>query len=428
MKKKNGDRIKLSSKSKKVLLIVLAIIVLAFAARILINTLGKDKEVEEKALPVQVEKVENNSFEKYIEVFATAKAEKESQIIPKNAAVVESISVIPGQSVKKGDILFTMNSEDLDSQIKQAEATYDMAKSNSANTVGALNEQRVQELKSLLNSAKISYEDAKVNYERGKLLFESGGISKKDFEQMTDSLDLAKSQYETAKKNHDLYINEIQASNADVAQSQVKQAEATYDSVKKQYDDMTVRSEIDGEVGIIKVEVGRNAGNGQTPVMTVSDYRKIILDIPITEENLKRINTDSKCEVKFDTFEDRLFSGNILGISSSPDPQTGLYQARVEIDNTSKLIKPGMHASVKIYDKMQNNVISIAIDTAIKENETYYAFVLKSDNTVEKRKITIADDNGERLIVSSGLSVGETIVVKGQDYLDDKELVRVVTE
>lgn len=428
MKKKSGDRIKLSSKSKKVLLIVLAVIVLAFAARILINTLGKDKEVEEKALPVQVEKVENNSFEKYIEVFATAKAEKESQIIPKNAAVVESISVIPGQSVKKGDVLFTMNSEDLDSQIKQAEATYDMAKSNSANTVGALNEQRVQELKSLLNSAKISYEDAKVNYERGKLLFESGGISKKDFEQMTDSLALAKSQYETAKKNHDLYINEIQASNADVAQSQVKQAEATYDSVKKQYDDMTVRSEIDGEVGIVKVEVGRNAGNGQTPVMTVSDYRKIILDIPITEENLNRINKDSKCEVKFDTLEDRLFSGKILGTSSSPDPQTGLYQVRVEIENSSKLIKPGMHASVKIYDKVQNNVISIAIDTAIKENENYYAFVLKSDNTVEKRKITIADDNGERLIVSSGLSVGETIVVKGQDYLDDKELVRVVTE
>lgn len=428
MKKKSGDRIKLSSKSKKVLLIVLAVIVLAFAARILINTLGKDKEVEEKALPVQVEKVENNSFEKYIEVFATAKAEKESQIIPKNAAVVENISVIPGQSVKKGDVLFTMNSEDLDSQIKQAEATYDMAKSNSANTVGALNEQRVQELKSLLNSAKISYEDAKVNYERGKLLFESGGISKKDFEQMTDSLALAKSQYETAKKNHDLYINEIQASNADVAQSQVKQAEATYDSVKKQYDDMTVRSEIDGEVGIVKVEVGRNAGNGQTPVMTVSDYRKIILDIPITEENLNRINKDSKCEVKFDTLEDRLFSGKILGTSSSPDPQTGLYQVRVEIENSSKLIKPGMHASVKIYDKVQNNVISIAIDTAIKENENYYAFVLKSDNTVEKRKITIADDNGERLIVSSGLSVGETIVVKGQDYLDDKELVRVVTE
>ena len=285
----------------------------------------EDKEIEEKALPVQVEKVENNSFEKYIEVFATAKAEKESQIIPKNAAVVESINVIPGQSVKKGDILFTMDKKDLDSQLKQAEATYDMAKSNSNNTVGALNEQRIQELKSLLNTSQINYEDAKVNYERGKILFESGGISKKDFEQMTDSLDLAKNQYETAKKNHELYINEIQASNSAVAESQVKQAEATYDSVKKQYNDMTIRSEIDGEVGIIKVEVGRNAGNGQTPVMTVSDYRKIILDIPITEENLDRIKKDSKCEVKFDTFEDRLFSGKIQGISSSADPQTGLY-------------------------------------------------------------------------------------------------------
>ncbi|MGL5255839.1 MAG: efflux RND transporter periplasmic adaptor subunit [Proteocatella sp.] len=428
MKKKNSDRIKLNKKSKRVLLIVLAIIVIAFVARILINTLGKEEVVEEKGIPVQVEKVENNSFEKYIEVFATARAEKESQIIPKNAAVVESIHVIPGQIVKKGDVLFTMNSEDLDSQIKQAEATYDMAKSNSQNTVGALNEQRMQELKTLLNSAKINYEDAKVNHERGKLLFESGGISKKDFEQMTDSLDLAKSQYETAKKNYDLYVNEIQGTNADVAASQVKQAEATYDSVKKQYDDMTVRSDIDGEVGIIKVEVGRAAGNGQTPVMTVSDYRKIILDIPITEENLNRINKDSKCEVKFDIFEDKVFSGRIQGISSSADPQTGLYQVKVEIDNPSKSIKPGMHASVKLYDKVKNNVISIAIDTAIKENEDYFVFVLKSDNTVEKRNIVVSDDNGERLIVSSGLSVGETVVVKGQDYLDDKEPVRIVTE
>ena len=87
-----------------------------------------------------------------------------------------------------------------------------------------------------------------------------------------------------------------------------------------------------------------------------------------------------------------------------------------------------MHASVKIYEKLQKDIMSIAIDTAIKENEIYYVFILNSDNTVSKREITVGDDNGERLIVSSGISIGDTVVTKGQDYLDDKEIVRVVTE
>ena len=94
MKKQNVDRVKLSGKNKKVLFIVLAIIIVAFAARILINTLSKEEKVEDSSIPVHVEKVENNSFERYIEVFATAKAEKESQIMPKNAAVVQSVNVI----------------------------------------------------------------------------------------------------------------------------------------------------------------------------------------------------------------------------------------------------------------------------------------------------------------------------------------------
>lgn len=428
MKKQNVDRVKLSGKNKKVLFIVLAIIIVAFAARILINTLSKEEKVEDSSIPVHVEKVENNSFERYIEVFATAKAEKESQIMPKNAAVVQSVNVIPGQLVKKGDVLFTMDREDLDPQLRQAEATYEMTKSSSDNTSGALNEQRIQELKSLLNTADIGYKDAKVSYERSKVLFESGGISKKDFESVENALSLAKTQYDTAKKNYDLYVNQIQESNSSVAQSQIKQAEATYDNVKKQYDDMIVKSDIDGEVGIIKVEVGRAAGNGQEPVMTVSDYRKIILDIPITEENLSRVTKDSKCEVKFDVLENKLFSGKIQGISSSSDPKTGLYQVKVEIDNASKVIKPGMYASVRIFDKVKKDVISIAIDTAVKENDNYYVFILNSDNTVTKRKVTVSDDNGENLVISSGLSLGETVIVKGQDYLDDKDLVRIVTE
>ena len=77
-----------------------------------------------------------------------------------------------------------MSTEDIDSQLKQAEAGYEIAENNSRNASGAASEQQLQQLKAAMESARINYEDARVNYDRMKTLYESGGVSKKDFEQI----------------------------------------------------------------------------------------------------------------------------------------------------------------------------------------------------------------------------------------------------
>ena len=69
-------------------------------------------------------------------------------IVPKIPATVEKINVKPGQSVKKGDVLFVMSTEDIDSQLKQAEAGYEIAENNSRNASGAASEQQLQQLRS----------------------------------------------------------------------------------------------------------------------------------------------------------------------------------------------------------------------------------------------------------------------------------------
>ena len=55
-------------------------------------------------------------------------------------------------------------------------------------------------------------------------------------------------------------------------------------------------------------------------------------------------------------------------------------------------------------------------------------FVLGSDGKASKRKVTSGADNGEVLVISTGLKVGEQVIFRGQDYLDDGDSVRVVTE
>lgn len=424
---KNKTRLELSRKNKRILFILLVILVLSFALRFGMDYLGNKQEAVDDSIPVSYMTVEAADFEKYIEVFGNAKAEKESIIIPKISAVVESINVQPGQAVKKGDILFVMNTEDLDAQLKQSEAAYDIARSNAENTTGAGSEQQLQQLKAALDSAKVNYDDASLNHERIKSLYDSGGASSSELEQLQNALAISKMQYETSKKNYELYINEIQAINSSIANSQLKQAEAGYDGAKKQYDDMAVKSDIDGEIGISRVEIGKVAGLGQSTAMTVVDYRKIILDLSITEENIASISSGSKCTVSFDAVPGREFTGSIEGISSSVDPATGLYQVKISIVNEDKKIKPGMYASIRLFEQVVKNTINLPIDAVIKDDDKNYVFTLNDDSTVSKKEVNISGNNGEAVNVTSGLSYGEKVIIKGQEYLDNADLVRVIT-
>lgn len=430
MKKTNiqENKIQMSAKNKKAMMLIIAVIILAFAVRLGMNFLNSKDEETDTSVPVSVMTATEAEFEKYIEIYGTSKPEKESIILPKLSATVEKINVKPGQLVKKGDILFIMNTEDIDSQLKQAGAGYEIAANNYKNAGGALAEQQSQQLKAATETARINYEDARVNYDRIKVLYESGGVSKKDFEQIENGLALLKTQYETAKKSYDLYVEEIKPVNTSIAQSQLEQAEAGYESAKKQYDDMIVRADIDGEIGVSKVELGKITGGTQGISMTVVDYKTIILDLGVTEENIARINTNSICKVKFDVIPDKEFNGKIQGIGASIDPTNGLYQVKISIENTSGIIKPGMYANVKIFDKSIKGAIILPIDTVINDGDNKYVFVLKNDNTVQKKQVITGDDNGQVLVVSSGLESGEVVIFKGQDYLDDGDSVRVITQ
>ena len=79
-------------------------------------------------------------------------------------------------------------------------------------------------------------------------------------------------------------------------------------------------------------------------------------------------------------------------------------------------------------DKAIDNAITLPTDTVIRDGEESYVFVLGSDGKAQKRKVTSGADNGEVLVISSGLKAGEKVIFRGQDYLDDGDSVRVVTE
>lgn len=404
-------------------IVIMVVLVVLFGGRIALNIIGKQEIAESQGVPVEIAEISNSNFEKYFEIYGSALAETEVTIITKMPAIVESVRVKPGDQVNQGDTLFVLSTEDLESSMKQSQAAYEIAINNAANTTGVSRDIQIKQQEASLKSAEINYKDAQDNLDRMKSLYEAGGVSKREVESIENSYTLAKHQYELALKNYEIATGESITISDNIVNAQLKQAEAGLDATKKQYNDMVVKSDIKGEVGISKVSVGE-VSPAQGIAMTVVDYSNIIFELAVTEDKISKISKTSKCEVRFSALEDRVFVGQVISVSPSIDPQTRLYQVQIKVNNQDKAIKPGMSANIKIYEKSVENNIVIPIDAIMDIDGEDYVYLARDSKAIIK-KVEVLDKNSRYALIGSGVNLGDKLIVKGQDYVADGDLINI---
>ena len=105
-----------------------------------------------------------------------------------------------------------------------------------------------------------------------------------------------------------------------------------------------------------------------------------------------------------------------------------MYTVKIKIDNNDDILKLGMMADVILETQAKSNVIVIPSSSIIQEETGYSVYIIK-DNVAEKRSITTGITNNDFTEVISGLSVGETVVVSGKEYIsEENNTVNIVKE
>ena len=87
-----------------------------------------------------------------------------------------------------------------------------------------------------------------------------------------------------------------------------------------------------------------------------------------------------------------------------------------------------MLAEVSIVTENRTDAVIVPSDAVVTRRGQNYVAVLAEDDKIELRPVTVGIDNGTDAEITSSLSAGETIVVRGQDYVSDGEQVRVVEQ
>ena len=332
--------------------IKLSHLALLFGASILFSCGAKTEEKTEIVKPkVKVETAIKSDVIQSHEYTATIESDVVNRISPAVPARIRKIYVEVGDRVRRGQTLVSLDQTNLSQQQTQ-----------------------------IANLER--------DLQRYKELYEVGGISKQQLEQLQVQLDVAKSASNNLAEN------------------------------------TTLVSPIDGIV------TERNFDSGDMPsgmhILTIEKFNPVKLKINISENLYTMISKGMDVKVKLEVYPDEEFTGKISLIYPTINQTSHTFPVEITIANSDSRIRPGMFARVNLNLGTNENIL-VSDASVLKQtgSNDRHVFVIK-DGKADKKVINVGQHLGDHYEVLSGIEAGDEIVVAGASRLSDKQEVEVV--
>ena len=222
---------------------------------------------------------------------------------------------------------------------------------------------------------------------------------------------------------------------AQVAQLQaaVKADQALIETAKLNVGYTDIRAPISGRLGMRLVDIGNMVhSNDANGLVTITQTKPIYVNFTLPQEHLHKIHEkqaagpltviavggDNKTE---------LAQGKLTVIDNAIDQATGTIRLKATFANDDERLWPGEFVNVRLILQIRKNVPTVPPQTVQEGPQGHYAYVIKPDNTVERREVEVAAVQDGLAVISKGLSPGEQVVVEGQYRLTNGARVRIAS-
>ncbi len=379
---------------------------------------------EVQAVAVSVTEIQKTRIENLRTIVGKTQPVQEVSVFAKMPGTVTQVNAEVGQPVSKGDLLFSVEDEDIRLQVQQAQAGLNSARANLARASGGSVELQLAQLKSSLLQAELMFKDAKTALDSAKILYDAGAVSKFELDSTETRFMTAQAQYETAKKAVELTESTINKENTAIASAQVQQAQASYDLASNQLENARVTAPISGIVSVRNATKGELI-SGAVPAFTLVDLSTVVVEISVMQELVNTVTIGETVELEIEAAGAGPYSGTVTAISPSADPRTQAYLIKIEVANADGMIKGGMLATVNLTTDARAEALVVPMDAVLDDNGKNIVYVVEGDVAV-RREVTTGLSNGEFVEVFGEIAENEKVIIKGQNYLQDKSKITVV--
>jgi HlyD family secretion protein len=337
-------------------------------------------------LPMTVElaAVKRGTMSASISVVGNLIGQATVEAVPKVSGRLEAVPVRLGDRVTKGQRLAKIEDSEITEQVKQAQASFDVA--------AATIRQREADLKL-----------AQTNLDRSRSLFERQLIPRQTFDD-TDA------RYQAATAALDL------------ARAQYAQAQARLDELKINLANTVITSPVTGFVGKRALDPGAWV-TPNSSFISVVDISVVRLVANVVEKDLRRINEGMKADVVVDAFPGEKFEGRIAHVAPVLDPATRTAQIEVEVPNSNFRLKPGMYAKVDFVVEHKDNTLVVPANAIVDVGGKKGVFLPDEGDIARFKPVTIGMSQTELVEVVDGLPEGTRVVTTGAAALREGDRI-----
>ena len=285
-----------------------------------------------------------------------------------------------------------------------------------------------------LDAAKADYQTSKAAIADFEVQLKNARIQLHRAEQLQNAGVQTQEQLDNARTNAD----SLQAKIA-LAQSQVISADTRIQEAQQAVDNCTIRAPYGGIVVSKDAQVGEmvspvSAGGGftRTGIATIVDMNYNEIEVDVNESYISRVQDGQPVTAILDAYPDWEIPSRVRTIIPSADRQKATVKVRVSFLKLDPRILPDMSIKVTFLGAEPDKKSSAAAAAAIviplsavrDDNGRKIVFLVKDDKT-ERRAVTLGGSRGSDTEVIAGVSVGDTVVVKGPENLRDRQSVEI---
>ena len=384
----------------------------------------KKEAIPSPEVTVQAQHPEQGPIAEHITADAILAPLAQAAIAPKITAPVRKFYVQRGAHVKEGQLLATLENNDLAAAALDNKGSYEAAEAAYATTTKAQVPEDTQK-------AELDFAQAKANLELNqsivksrKELFAQGAIPGRDLDTAQAALVQAQAAYDAAARHLDSVRTVSHEAALKAAQGQLTSAEGKYKGAQAEVTYSEIRSPINGVVTDRPLFAGETAAAG-TPLLTVMDTSALIAKTHLAQSLAQQMKVGDEASVSVPGVDAPAIAKVTL-ISPALDPGSTTVEVWLRIDNKLGALKVGtpVRASVTGHTVAQAlKVPAAAILTA--QDGSKSAMVVGADGAAHRKAVTVGVQDGDDVQVVSGLATGDMVITGGAYGLDDGAKVKV---
>jgi HlyD family secretion protein len=364
-----------------------------------------------------ISRVTRGLFKDYVRLNGQVVPIQVVQVSPEEGGIVREKIIEEGSKVKKGDIILKLSNSNLDLQILNAEAEL-------AEKQNLLRNTQITMQQDLLNnrteriSLDMDVRRKKRNYEQNKRLYHEKLISREEYLQSEED-------YELARKKHGLISQRLKQDSI-YRSAQMEQMEENLANmrqnvlmVRERREKLNVRSSIDGELGLLDVELGQSIGAGEK-IGQINDLSDFKVEALLDEHYIDRVRTGLTATFVRDEKTYRLRIRKVY-----PEVRDGRFRIdMVFVGAHPDKIRSGQTYNLNLELGKSEQALLIPKGTFFQTTGGKWIFVLdKNGEKAYRRPIRIGRQNPQYYEVTEGLEPGEEVITSGYEAFKNNEIV-----